>query len=95
MAKIKHTHKYIKVSGKHSSIWSCAHPDCNHFIWHSQEMILIGRSSICWSCDNKFPLDEDALKEEMPLCFKCRNPEITITEEDINALLKSKGISNG
>ena len=71
----QHTHKYIKSSGKFVKSWRCALPDCKHFMHVNLEHLVEGRVSICWTCDAEFVLDEDAMKEDMPRCFTCRNPE--------------------
>ena len=72
----KHTHQYIKVSGKYTPCWRCADADCRHFVYVAQENVIVDRNSICWGCKNKFQMDEDAMKEDMPRCFECRNPEL-------------------
>lgn len=73
----KHIHKIVK-SGP---VWKCAFSDCYFFVYPKQEYVLNGRASFCWSCGNKFPLDDEALEEDMPRCTKCRNPEIAPVAE--------------
>lgn len=57
------------------------HQDCNHYMPPHMEDMLIGRASICWTCGEKFPLDDESMKDDMPSCFGCRNKEL-ITESD-------------
>jgi hypothetical protein len=44
---LKHTHKYIVTFMKHKRIFSCALPDCTHYL---QENVIIGKKSVCWVC---------------------------------------------
>ena len=74
MASKKHVHKYMRQQLKFVRIWRCATPDCNHWMPPHMEDIIIGRSSICWGCGEKFTLDEAALEDDMPMCFTCRQP---------------------
>lgn len=68
----KHVHKYMQTQLKHVKVWRCALPDCNHWMPPNLDNLLVGRSSICWGCAEKFTLDEIALMDEMPKCFGCR-----------------------
>jgi hypothetical protein len=90
----KHVHKYVKVSSKFSFIWKCADPMCKHFVYGAQEYIVIGRASICWSCDNLFTLTNEAMKDETPRCDECRAGDISIDEnmdiDDIIAQTRKK-----
>jgi hypothetical protein len=79
----KHTHKYIRATLKYASVWRCALPDCTHFIPKHQEPLIEGRYSFCWGCGERFILDEDALKEDMPRCFTCRHPSL-VEEFDVD-----------
>jgi len=72
----KHIHKYMQTQLKFTKVWRCALPDCRHFMPPHQEELLIGRSSICWGCGEKFTLDEIAMMDDMPNCFTCRNPTV-------------------
>lgn len=85
----RHTHKYIRAQLRFAQVWRCADPDCNHWMPPHQEGIMEGRASICWQCGEKFVLDIDALKEEMPRCAICRMPEYLETDID-EILLKKK-----
>lgn len=75
-AHAEHTHRYIKVGGKYASCWKCGDPACTHFVYVTQAYIIEGRYSMCWECGQKFVMDEDAMMEDMPRCFNCRNPEL-------------------
>lgn len=84
----EHIHKYIKVSNKYTALWKCADPYCKHFIYTAQELILLGRASICWGCSNVFPMSEESMKEDQPMCDGCRNP-FTEAIPDIDAFIES------
>lgn len=86
----KHTHHYWKVEGKFTSVWKCADPDCKHFVWASQEYIVLGRSSICWECRQKFTMDDESLKEDMPRCMDCKSSIPFISDVDVDAELRQK-----
>jgi hypothetical protein len=77
-----HIHKLVK-SGP---VWKCAFPDCRFFVYFKQEYVILGRQTICWDCGNAFPLDELAMKEEMPTCTACRIPEMN----EINTILPKR-----
>lgn len=82
----KHIHKYMRVQLKFAKVWRCSLPDCYHYMPPHMEEMLIGRKSICWSCGNHFPLDEIAMKEEMPNCFSCRSGATETTFGETTAL---------
>lgn len=73
MAKAKrHVHKYRKVDLGYANVYACSLPDCPHYMPKHMEKILEGKYSFCWGCDEKFVMDEDALKMEHPKCINCR-----------------------
>jgi hypothetical protein len=80
----KHTHHYFKVIGKFTFVWKCADPDCKHFVYGSQEYIVLGRNSYCWNCKKKFEMTETAMQEDMPRCAPCRAGIEVTTDADVD-----------
>jgi formylmethanofuran dehydrogenase subunit E len=81
----KHVHKYMRFGPTPAMsyyIWKCV-DGCAHFIHEKQEFYVVGRKSICWGCGEEFVMDEDAMKEEMPRCVTCRNPELNFDVDDL------------
>jgi hypothetical protein len=76
MTRQKHTHKYIRITAKHSFVWKCALEGCNHFVYGAQDYIVEGRQSICWNCGQSFVLDRERMKQEMPHCIDCTGIEV-------------------
>jgi hypothetical protein len=33
---------------------------------------MLGKTAICWECDEMFVMDETAMKDDMPKCPDCR-----------------------
>ena len=73
MPRKNHTHKYILRPTGSQPVWACALPDCNHYMPPHLNSLIEGRSSICWECEDKFILDDNAMKELRPRCFNCRS----------------------
>ncbi len=64
----KHVHKYHKVN----NIWTCALPDCSHFMPKNAEDFVLGKYSLCWECNDRFILNSENMKNEQPICEKCK-----------------------
>ena len=71
-----HIHKYRRITVAGSEVYGCALPTCTHYMPKHMESLLLGKMSICWSCDEPFVLDSEALREEMPICLNCRSMEV-------------------
>lgn len=71
MAAKKHIHKYHKITLGYGRVWSCAIPECSHFMPRNMEARVIGKASLCWSCGNQFVLDENNMKQDRPVCVNC------------------------
>lgn len=67
----KHTHKYHKVSLNGQDVWACALPDCTHYMPKHMEFAVIGKKSICWSCDLEFILTGALMNQDNPKCRDC------------------------
>lgn len=92
MAKSRrHPHKYHRVDLEYAKVFSCALPECSHYMPKHMEKTLPGKQSVCWGCDEVFILDEDALKSDRPMCIKCRTginttpdaPEAPVSEDSM------------
>jgi hypothetical protein len=87
MAKIKHTHKYHKITLAFGQVWKCGDEDCTHFMPNNLTPVLLGRASICWECGEKFKLNSVNMLKDRPVCDDC-NPSI----ESMAALLNKMGV---
>ena len=87
MPKKQHTHKYLKQTTTGSPVWRCMLPDCNHFMPSHLEPLVIGRTSYCWECNDKFILTEQSMKRNKPLCDDC-SPEVQALQQ----LIREQGI---
>ena len=67
----KHIHKYHRITLGYGKVWSCAIPECNHFMPRNMSARVIGKASICWNCGEQFVLDEHNMKDDRPVCIKC------------------------
>lgn len=72
MARAKcNPHKYHRVNLEYATVMACAAPNCSHHMPKYMEQTLLGKLSICWECNEKFILDERALKMNKPICLMC------------------------
>lgn len=76
----RHIHKYRRITFTHTRAWACSLPDCTHYMPKHMEDMMLGKTSICWNCEDNFPLDSDALRMDMPICMKCRIGDSEIVE---------------
>ena len=91
---IKHTHRFVRVSGKFVRVWKCADPDCRYLVNQTQEYHVLGNSSLCWGCGAKFVMDEDAMQMDQPECVACRNPEIAPVVQIMNKIEEDHPVSS-
>lgn len=75
--KLRHTHKYHKLEG----LWHCALPDCSHYMPKNVASSVVGKRSLCWTCENEFILTPDNMRESMPQCDYCLNPNLSRIQE--------------
>lgn len=71
MARSKHTHKYQKVKLGDYMLWSCALPDCMHFMPKHFENLIPGKASYCWKCEESMIMGAAQLRMNKPLCDDC------------------------
>lgn len=62
----KHTHKYYRIET--TGLWHCV--NCTHFMPGNMPP-PVGRTSLCWSCDNPFQLTPYNMREDKPVCDAC------------------------
>lgn len=85
----RHVHKYHHISvGTMGKVWCCALPDCSHYMPAHMEGMVLGKNSICWSCESVFILDSNAMDLDKPLCGKCRLSNTNIDDEQDDAILE-------
>lgn len=79
----KHVHKYYKsLQGQ----WTCAFPDCTHFLPLNVVDTITNRLSVCWGCGEMFQLNELAIKDSKPKCMGCSGLS------ELDQFLSHKGI---
>lgn len=71
MARKRCVHKYYRINLGYADVYACALPTCTHYMPKHLEVTLLGKQAICWFCENKFILDERALRMEKPVCLQC------------------------
>jgi hypothetical protein len=63
MAARKHVHKYyfgLEVAG--TKVWSCALPECVHYMPNHMAGVVNGRLGKCWKCGDNTIIDIDKIK---------------------------------
>jgi hypothetical protein len=68
----RHPHKYRKAKLTFGTVWACALPDCNHYMPQHMSELVVGKRSICWTCDAIFVMSPENMKEEFPKCDDCK-----------------------
>ena len=80
-------HKYKRVNiatkPKEYFVFRCVLSNCSHYI---TELLIIGKNSLCWNCNNPFVISRHKAK---PVCDSCR---IDTNEEDEKVVEILKGI---
>lgn len=98
----RHTHKYRLVPINNSKkVWSCALPDCNHYMPPNMEHMIEGKASECWDCGNttimsiarmKYATEHNDGKMLCELCINKREGiEILNDDASLAEILKSIG----
>jgi hypothetical protein len=61
-------------------IWRCMLPNCQHYLFTET---VIGKTAICWKCDDTFNIKKFHLERVRPVCSKCRGivEKSTMTEQ--------------
>lgn len=72
----RHTHKYHKING----VWACALSDCTHYMPKNVALMIVGKSSICWACEQEFILTPNSLETNVPQCDDCSGKTAGINE---------------
>lgn len=74
----RHVHKYRLVPMNASQkVWSCALPDCNHYMPPNMAHMIEGKSSECWNCSKATTMTTERMQysiannEGRMLCQDC------------------------
>jgi hypothetical protein len=67
----KHIHKYILRPTEGRPVWACALMGCNHYMPAHLSSLVIGRTSICWECEQPFQINTLSVKDVRPKCEDC------------------------
>lgn len=84
----RHTHKYHLVNMGATSVWACALPNCNHYMPDHMSRMVPGKMSLCYSCDEPFILDSEAMKATRPTCMECRGVDSVKTEIPLSTAME-------
>jgi len=91
----RHTHKYRLVPMGSTRVWSCALPDCNHYMPPNMAQMVEGKASECWECAKTTTMIPDRMKfaiennEGRMLCQDCINKRKGLyaeTEDDVPSI---------
>jgi hypothetical protein len=69
-----HTHQYKKVKLKIAYVYRCMLSNCNHYIMPE---FIMGKESVCPSCNHEFVIDKYASMRTNPICIDCRKEHPT------------------
>lgn len=95
----RHTHKYQKVQLGFGKVWACALPDCNHYMPSHMTIMVEGKNSLCWGCNESMILDITAMMIDRPICDNClyKQKEIVhsvIDKSKLSNVLSDMGLFN-
>ncbi len=65
---------------------------CNFFVHQGLSHVLIGKPTICWSCDEEFTFSYSSLKEDSPKCDACRARSKDFSLNAIDNYIKAEEI---
>ena len=91
MAAQKHTHRYYKIKLQYVEVWACSLPNCTHYVPPHLSALMLGKSSLCWSCGHEFLLDEERKEhaiEGRPICRNCELKQKGVDLEVVEHLLE-------
>lgn len=72
MSKRKqHIHKYQRISIGEFKVWSCALPDCQHYMPKHMEQMIPGKGTICWNCLEECLMGPIQMNMIRPFCDDC------------------------
>ena len=81
----KHPHLLLLVNKK---TWKCAFEGCAFFVHLGLEHLLIGKHATCWECKEMFPITQNSLSREKPICDDCNG----MSDDVIMQNLRDKGL---
>lgn len=79
----RHRHKYYLGTLNSNRVWTCALPDCNHYMPTHMSSMVNGKNAYCWGCDAEITLNPQNMKDDHPKCVNCIagiSPEEVVTE---------------
>ena len=84
-------HKYKKVNlakskAKPYIVYRCMLPNCSHYV---TEKMVLGRISLCWSCNHPFVIGAFRAK---PICFNCKDQKKGVDNSSVETILKNAGV---
>ena len=85
----RHTHKYHRINIAGDMLWACALPDCYHYMPRHMNNMVIGKKSICWSCNNDLVMDTRSMQSNMPQCLDCETGT-TAESREMDELLNKR-----
>lgn len=85
----KHIHKYYKMQ---NDLFACGLPNCTHFMPGNVEFMMLGKTSICWKCNERYIFGDRQLKMDKPECDECYLKEqgLNIDASDLMNYIESK-----
>lgn len=83
----KHIHRFVRIRDDRITLWRCANGDCSFTLYKKQELMLVGRETFCWNCDNRFKMSLESLQADLPHCPACN---MTDDDRAIAALLEQE-----
>lgn len=91
MPRVKHIHKYKKVTFESGYVVLNCVLGCPHYI---RREVAVGRMALCWRCERPFVLNESASQMAKPHCQRqdCSKTRKALSNED-RVRLKEKGIN--
>lgn len=75
-------HKYYQVNVYGKDVWTCALPDCYHYMPYHMRNMMVGKKSLCWGCESEIRLYSGNMEMTKPCCEQCKG-----TENDPNLLI--------
>jgi len=87
MQKEQHVHKLKRIKYKSgNSIFFCVLPDCSFKI---NNVLVLGKRSLCWRCGESFIMDEYSLRLSKPHCPGCHHSKNDVKENSKNTKVTS------
>ena len=67
----RHIHKYRRLkTTKDKPYWRCMLAGCSHILY--QDELIVGRSHLCWMCNQPMIIDQLNALQAKPVCDDCK-----------------------